>query len=225
MTWVPFFIGYPPSSAPSTVSRSSLEKKNHDKSSLRANVKSARTNQTCQGKESLPGQVKSSILLCACDTWTLLVDLWEKGSRISRSTAWRSHSASPIWSTRLSPAWSTKLTIKCGVRSTSLWAHRNLFWQLSRNWNLHGSDMSCATTASPKLSFRASWKVGDAVVGKGNAGWTTSKSGQPCPCQNCSHGPPAEKNGGGSVLIRPLRPPFHPLFPRRPNRQREWTEN
>ena len=29
-----------------------------------------------------------------------------------------------------------------------------------------------------------------AVVSRGNAGWTTSKSGHPWPCQNCSQGPP-----------------------------------
>ena len=29
-------------------------------------------------------------------------------------------------------------------------------------------------------------EVGDAMVGRGNAEWTTSKSGHPCSCQNCS---------------------------------------
>ena len=33
--------------------------------------------------------------------------------------------------------------------------------------------------------FRTPWQVGDAMVGRGNAGWTMSKSGHPCPCQNC----------------------------------------
>ena len=46
---------------------------------------------------------------------------------------------------------------------------------LSRDGNLHGSDMSHAMTASPKPSFRTPWRVGDAVVSRGNAGWTTSK--------------------------------------------------
>ena len=39
--------------------------------------------------------------------------------------------------------------------------------------------MSHSTTASPKASFRAPRRVGGAVVGRGNAGWTTSKSGHP----------------------------------------------
>ena len=39
----------------------------------------------------------------------------------------------------------------CGARSTSsLWVHRNLFWRLSRDRNLHSSGISHATTASPK---------------------------------------------------------------------------
>ena len=31
-------------------------------------------------------------------------------------------------------------------------------------------------------------RVGDTVVGRGKAGWTKSKNGHPCPCQNCSQG-------------------------------------
>ena len=34
---------------------------------------------------------------------------------------------------------------------------------------------ACHRTASPKPSFRAPWRVGDAVVSTGNAGWTASK--------------------------------------------------
>ena len=37
-----------------------------------------------------------------------------------------------------------------------------------------------------KPFLRAPWRAGDAEVGRGNAGWTTSKSEHPCPCQNCS---------------------------------------
>ena len=73
--------------------------------------------------------------------------------------------------------------------------------------NLQGSGMSQALTASPKPPLRASWRVGDTVVNRGKAGWTTSKSGHPCPCQNCSQGPPAEKNWRKSRLNRPSCPP------------------
>ena len=107
----------------------------------------------------------------------------------------------------------------CGARSIPLWIHGNLFWQLSRDGHLHGSGMSHATTASPKSSFRAPWRVGaDAVVSRGKAGWTTSKSGHPCPCQNCGlrraqncGGLPAEKTGRGSLLNRPSCPPDDPI--------------
>ena len=84
-------------------------------------------------------------------------------------------------------------------------------------------------THTPQPSFWAPWRGGNAVVGRGNAEWTTSKSGHPCPCQNCSRGPPAEKTEKGSLLNRPSTPlgdpvgpeneltclfvPFHPNFP------------
>ena len=71
---------------------------------------------------------------------------------------------------------------------------RKLFRQLSRDRNLHDSGMSHATTASSKQSSTAPWRVCNAVVGGGNAGWTTSKSEHSCPCQNSSQGPPAKKN-------------------------------
>ena len=77
-----------------------------------------------------------------------------------------------------------------------------LFWQLSRGGYSHGLGMSHATTASPKSSFRSPWRVGDAMVSRENAGWTTPKSGHPRPCQNYSQRPPAEKTGRGSLLNR-----------------------
>ena len=46
---------------------------------------------------------------------------------------------------------------------------------------------------------------------RGNAGWTTSKSGHPCPWQNWSQGSPAEKTGIGFLLNRPSCPPDHPF--------------
>ena len=42
----------------------------------------------------------------------------------------------------------------------------------------------------------------DAVVGRGNAGWTTSKSGHPCPRRDRSQGLPAEKTKRGSLMNR-----------------------
>ena len=123
-------------------------------------------------------------------------------------------SVSPTWSCVFSPyllLGSTRPMTGCGASSTSLWVHRNLFWQLSGDGNLHGSGMSHATTTSSKPSFRAPSGVGDAVVGRGNAGWTTSKSGHPCPCQNCSQGSPTEKAWRGSLLNSPSCPPDDPV--------------
>ena len=81
----------------------------------------------------------------------------------------------------------TTTTTGCGARSTSLWVHRKLFWQLSRDGNLHGSGMSHAMTASPKSSFTAPWRMGDVVVRRENAGWTTAKSGHPSSCARTDH--------------------------------------
>ena len=38
-----------------------------------------------------------------------------------------------------------------------------------------------------------------------------TKSGHPCPCQNCSQGPPVEKTGRGSLLNRPSCPSDDPI--------------
>ena len=65
-----------------------------------------------------------------------------KGSRLSRPSASENFSASPTWSTRPATGF--------GARSASLWVHRNLFWQLPRDRNLHGSGMSHATTELKK---------------------------------------------------------------------------
>ena len=69
------------------------------------------------------------------------------------------------------------------------------------------SDMSHTMTVSWKHHSGHLGGEGDAMVSRGNAGLTTSKSGHSCPCQNCSQGTPAEKIGRWSLLNRPLCPP------------------
>ena len=113
--------------------------------------------------------------------WPCLLTL-RKGSKHSRPSVWGNFSPSPTWNTRP--------TTRCGPRSTILWAHRNLFWQLPRDRNPHGTGMSRAVTASPELSFRTPSKGSLVVVCRGHAGWTESKSGRPCPCQNYPSGHP-----------------------------------
>ena len=83
--------------------------------------------------------------------------------------------------------------------------------QSSKHFSVMAFDMrSHATTASPKPSFKAIWRVGGAVVSRQNARRTTSKSGHPCQCQNCSWWPLAEKAGSGSLLNCPSSPPNNP---------------
>ena len=128
-----------------------------------------------------------------------LTRFFSSGFRLSKQSGGGSFSSPPSWSTRP--------TTGCGERSTSVSVHRNLFWQLTTDGNLHSLGMSHATTACPKPSVRAPWRVDDAVVGRGIAGCTTSNSGHPCPSQNRSQWPPAEKTGRGSLLNRPSCPP------------------
>ena len=118
----------------------------------------------------------TSILLCGFETWTLLADSEKKKGGIQ--------------------AFETKC-LTTVLRISYLEYEANDWLQIKTNLiacrstetpsgNLHGSGTSHAMTASPNPSFRAPWRLDDAVVGRGNAGWTTSKSGHPCQCQNSS---------------------------------------
>ena len=117
----------------------------------------------------------------------------------------------PIHSASLLQLFQLYSATGCGARSTFLWAHRDLFWQLPRDGASHGTGMSRVTTASPKPSFRVPCRVGDAVVGRANAVWTTSKCGHPCPCQNCPQRPSAEKTGQAFLLNLPPCPSDNPI--------------
>ena len=94
----------------------------------------------------------------------------------------------------------------------------NLYWQLSRDGNLHGSGISHATTASPNPSFRASWRVGDAVVGRWNAGLTTSKDGHSLHTQELLTRASRWKDWKRISAESSL------MSPRRPNRSWDCTE-
>ena len=63
----------------------------------------------------------------------------------------------------------------------------------------HDSGKPQAITTK-KLSFRTPWRVGDTVVSRENAGWTTLKNGHSWPCKNCSQWPPAVMSGRRSLL-------------------------
>ena len=107
-----------------------------------------------------------------------------------------------------SPTWSTRPMTGCRARSTSMEVDRDLFL---RDGNLHDLGMSHLMIACPKPSFTAPCMVDDAVVSRGNAEWTTSKSGHPCPCQNCSQRPPTEKTGREFLLNHPSCSPDNPV--------------
>ena len=118
----------------------------------------------------------ASILLYGCETWTLFVDT-EKRIYVFKTKSLRKllhisyleHKANNwVWS---------KVNFLVGPQEPLL--------ATVKRWKLAWFGMSHALTASPKPSFRAPWRAGDAMVGRGNAGWTTSKSGHPWSWQTC----------------------------------------
>ena len=78
------------------------------------------------------------------------------------------------------------------------------FWKNAVEWTGR-VEMSKEENPGSKRSMYA-------VVGRGNAELTTSKSGHRCRCQNCSQRPPVEKTGKGISAESSL------LSPRRQNR-------
>ena len=98
-----------------------------------------------------------------------------------------------------------------GARSTSSWVYKKLVWQLSRRRKLAWFGHVTRHDSLSRTILQGTFEVGDTVVGRENAGWTTSKSGYPCPRQNCSRGPSAEKTGRGSLLNHPSCPPDDPI--------------
>ena len=150
----------------------------------------------------------TSIFLYGCETWTLLAQLLtlKKGSRLLKPSASGNFSTSLTWEHKTNDWVQSKTNFLLGPQEPLLATVKR-----QKVRNLHGLGMSHTMTASPKPSFKAPWTVGDAVDGRINAGWTTSKSGQSCLCQTCSPGSPAEKTGRGFVLTCPSCPPGDPV--------------
>ena len=132
---------------------------------------------------------------------------------------WEVYTETTHWRTKwILDAWILLWTIKfilwmdwlcvcvIDVSAVAVWQIQDILWHFGH-----------ATTASPTPSFRAPGRVDDALVSRGNAGWTTSKSGHTCPCQICLKGPPAEKTGR-SLINHPPCPPGWP------NQSTDWTE-
>ena len=65
------------------------------------------------------------------------------------------------WERSPPPVLSTSQMTRCKARPTTLLAHKNLFWQLSRDRNLHGLGMSHATYSSlSKTTFQGTLENG-----------------------------------------------------------------
>ena len=64
-------------------------------------------------------------LVICLSSWHDLLFIGVFRSRLSNPSAWGNFS--------LNPTWSTRPTTGCGASSISLWVHRNLFWQMSRD--------------------------------------------------------------------------------------------
>ena len=122
------------------------------------------------------------IRLCGCEIW-ILPDDSEKGIQVFKTGCLRTLLRISYLEHKTNDWVRSKINFLVGPQQP-------LLTTLKRR-NLHGSGISQATTASPKPSFRAPWRVGNSVVGRGKAGRATLKSGHSCPCQSGSQGPSA----------------------------------
>ena len=121
-----------------------------------------------------------------CETLTLFADSEKKKIQAFETECMRKCLCIPYLKQKTNDWVRSKINFLVGPQEPLLASQRDP--------NLHGSGTSHDTTASRKSSFKAPWRVGDAVVGRGNGGWTTPKSGHPCTCQNRSQEPPAKTN-------------------------------
>ena len=136
-------------------------------------------------KFNLYKSLVAPILLYGCETWTLLADSELKKlnflSRLLKPMAEETsvHLLLGATDKRLG---AEQDQLRCGSTGTS-------------SGNCQETDactvLACHTLRQ-KPSCRAPWREGDTAAGRENPGWTRSKSGHPCPCQNCSQWPSAE---------------------------------
>ena len=97
----------------------------------------------------------------------------------------------------------------------------------SVDWAAGGRPCSLQLSSSvrqplQKLSFRAPWRVGNSIVGRGNAGGTKAKIEHPWLCQNRSQWPSAVQQAGRESLLNCLsRPPDDPISQ---ETEMNWTD-
>ena len=136
-------------------------------------------------------------LVYGCETWTLLADS-EKGSKLSKPSAWGNFSASPTWSTRQRLG-AGQDQLPCGSTGTSSGNRQEMETCMVRAY--HTPRQPLQNHLLGHLGGWATpWSAKEMLDGQ-------SKSGHPCPCQSCSKGPPTEKTGRGSLLIVHHVPP------------------
>ena len=139
----------------------------------------------------------TSMFLYGCKTWSLLADSKQKGLNLRKQVP---EEASPY--------------LLHGARDQRLGAEQDQFPCGSTGGSSGNSqDMETCMivhitrhVSFSKTILQGTLEVGDALVERANAGWTTSKSGHSCPFQNCLQGPPAKKTDRGSLLNRPPCP-------------------
>ena len=100
------------------------------------------------------------ILLCGDGTWTLLDDS-ERKTQALETKCLRKFLCISYLEHKTKDWLQSRINFLVGPKE--------LYWQLSRDRNLHRMGVSHATTACPNLSFRAAWRMGDTVVSRGNA--------------------------------------------------------
>ena len=100
------------------------------------------------------------VLLCGCKTWTMLADSEKQWYRISKASVWGDLSISYL-EHKTNDRVLSKISCLVGPQKPLLATvkRRKLAWL--------GHTISHDSLPIPKPSLRASWRVGDAVVGRG----------------------------------------------------------
>ena len=141
----------------------------------------------------------NSILLYGCETWTLLADS-EKRIQTFKPKCIRKLLRISYLEHKTNDWVQNKIISHVGPQEPLLATVK----RQKLGWFRH-------VTRHDSLSKTILQDTSEGGRRRRNGGWTTSKSGHPCPCQICSQGPSAEKTGRGSLLNRPSRSQNDPI--------------
>ena len=109
----------------------------------------------------------------------------------------------------------------CGVRSTSLWAQRNLFWQLSRDGNLHGIWYVTHSDSLSKTSLQSTLEGGQRHGWQRKCWMDNVKEWTSLPMPKLLKKAPEERTERGSLLNCLSRLPNDPIGH---GTELNWTE-